>query len=1166
MRNPTGEMPFLDHLEELRGRILWSLGAVIGGFALGLLAVDKLRLVELLKGPIAQYLPDGRLTVLSPTEPLMITLKLGFLVGLVLASPIIIWQIWAFLSPALYEREKKAIVPALFVGMGLFFLGSALSFIFIVPQALRVLLSFQQDAFAPMITFEKYFGFVMQLMLAMGLSFELPLLMIILAALGVVTPALLGRFRRYAVVMSFIAGAILSPGGDAFSMVLLTVPLIFLYEIGAAGAWLVHRRRLKRGSMAGAAALVLLCGLVAAKPAGAQQPPAPTPARPPIPGQAPAPDTVPAGALRRLDSASARRLGLPSGPTQRFLDADSTLQFLLDLPGFTVTRYRADSAVLMVEEKIVDLRGNAMTDRSGAVVEADRIQYKEGECAVEADGEPRLFQNGQVIIGLGARYDTCVNRGVVRHALTTVQEGAANWFVRGHLAVDSSQSRLYGGQGEITSCDLPVAHYHFATKQLKWVSKSVMVARPAVLYIRDVPVAWIPFLFQDVKPGRRSGILIPQFGFNDVVRPSRGYNRQVTNIGYYWAISDYLDAQVQLDWFSNRYVQYGVSGRYALIDRFLSGGFDYSEQHESGGSSSRSISVSHQQRFNVSTTLSLNGSYVTNSSIVARNSVDPRLTTQNISSSMNFTKRLPWASFTVGGTGRQSINDGSLEVGLPITLTPRPIDIGRSITWSPGLNMTNQWSLKSPLTRRLLVPGADTGVDTLALTGRSRRTSVQVQSGLRIGSFQVPLDFDFQDSDSTGRVLETYRIPNEATPDPNDSLTVSRFRNSGFQSSFEWNPRLSLPILFRSTFKLTPFLSISNRTFGPLLIRNAATGGRFVSQGKRMSGGVALSPTFYGFFPGILGTERIRHSISPQLSYTVAPSAMVPEEYARAIARPGQPVQLRSDPQQQITLTLSQNFEAKSRREPGDTAGTSQRKFRLLSISTSGISYDIEQSKKPGMVGWTTEILSNQILSDLVPGFSLSVEHDLWDGPAGLRSSRFDPFLQGVTANFSVTGNTFRSLGALFGLGGGDANRQTREPDPQQQPRTGGMPLPGDLRRASLLTPSQPLSRGSQPFQATVGFSYSRSREVEQAGVSNVNLSTSFSPTQFWSLSWTTAYNSQRGAFEHHQLSLARDLHEWRASFNFTKSPNGNFVFFVSVFLMDLPDLKFDYNQTTIGQ
>jgi len=126
--------------------------------------------------------------------------------------------------------------------------------------------------------------------------------------------------------------------------------------------------------------------------------------------------------------------------------------------------------------------------------------------------------------------------------------------------------------------------------------------------------------------------------------------------------------------------------------------------------------------------------------------------------------------------------------------------------------------------------------------------------------------------------------------------------------------------------------------------------------------------------------------------------------------------------------------------------------------------------------------------------------------------------------------------------------------------------LPGDLRRGSLLTPGQTLSRGSRPFQATVGVSYSRTREAIQPGVSNVNLSTSFSPTQFWALRWDTSYNSERGAFEQHQLMLTRDLHEWKASFNFVKNPNGNFAFYVSVFLMDLPDLKFDYNQTTIGQ
>src|SRR5688500_6742168 len=108
MTGAAGEMPFLDHLEELRLRILRSLGAVILGFAVGLWTIERFQLVSLLKAPIARYLIDGKLTVTSPTEPLMLASKLGFIVGLVLPSPVILWQLWAFLAPALYEREKKA--------------------------------------------------------------------------------------------------------------------------------------------------------------------------------------------------------------------------------------------------------------------------------------------------------------------------------------------------------------------------------------------------------------------------------------------------------------------------------------------------------------------------------------------------------------------------------------------------------------------------------------------------------------------------------------------------------------------------------------------------------------------------------------------------------------------------------------------------------------------------------------------------------------------------------------------------------------------------------------------------------------------------------------------------------------------------------------------------
>ncbi len=266
MTGSPGEMPFLDHLEELRSRILRALAAIVIGFAVGLWAVQQFQLVTVLKAPIAPYLTDGKLIVTSPTEPVMIVFKLGFLVGLVLASPVILWQLWAFLAPALYEREKRALVPSLFVGLILFLTGAAVAYHFVVPQALRVLFSFQNEAISPFITYDAWFSFVLQIVLALGISFELPLVMIILSWLGVIGPGELHRFRRYAVVCAFIAGAVLSPGADLLSMLMMTVPLLFLYEVGVAGSAIVHRKR----KAAAVAALVLLGLGAAATPAGAQ--------------------------------------------------------------------------------------------------------------------------------------------------------------------------------------------------------------------------------------------------------------------------------------------------------------------------------------------------------------------------------------------------------------------------------------------------------------------------------------------------------------------------------------------------------------------------------------------------------------------------------------------------------------------------------------------------------------------------------------------------------------------------------------------------------------------------------------------------------------------------------------------------------------------------------
>ncbi len=1166
MTGPAGEMPFLDHLEELRSRILRSVGALVAAFALGLWLVQRFSLVSVLKQPIAPYLTGGKLVVLSPTEPVMIVLKLGFVVGLVLASPVIIWQLWAFVAPALYAREKKVVVPALFGGLLLFLCGAGLAWVFVVPKALRVLFSFQTDAIAPFITYDAYFGFVIQLVLALGISFELPLVMLLLAWVGVATPERLHRFRRFAVVLACVAGALLSPGADLLSMVMLTIPLILLYEVGFLGAVLIDKRRRRAAAVAAAVALLAILPLDSA---GAQVPGQGGLFGGIRPGQGPSIGQI--GPGQPLDSITARLLGLPTGPTRKFAEPDSTLTNLLKRPGYKATRYRADSATFFADDRRIRLEGSALTEQQGVTLEADSIGYQESSCVLEAAGGPHLFDKGQILVGGAISYNTCTRRGVIKDALTNFSAGNTVWFLRGNVAADSSARRMYASSSEITSCDLPTAHYHFAARKVKWISENSFVARPIVLYIRDVPILWLPFIYQDIRPGRRSGVLIPQFGIADIIRTSEGYQRQITNLGYYWATNDYLDVTARVDWFSGRYVQFGAAAQYKVLDRFLSGSAEVSRQLQSGGGSATSLRWDHRQQFNLATSLTFNINYVSNSFVVRDNALDPLRNTQLVSSAANLTRRFRWGQLTLGATRRQSLSDNSSQSTLPsLDLAPKPLDIARNITWSPGFTLRNELNSRTPLPDVVVVL-PDGSLDTLSQTGSSRNTTVNVATPFRFGSFNWQNSVSVVDRTTTARQVVSVGIDDPASSDPADSVTLSQTFPGDFSTAIDWQTGINLPVLFQRSWKITPTLGIANTTTGPFAIRNRVTGGAYVLQGKRFNFALNSSPTFFGFFPGIGPLTRIRHSINPVLSYNYSPAADVPEDFARAVAGPGQALQLRSDPTQTLSLSLNQTFEGKGKPQTGDTIGTTARKIRLLSINTSALQFDFEQAKKEGENGWRTQTLTNSFLSDLVPGFNLSVTHDLWRGRAGSDTSDFDPFLTSLQTNFTLSGNTFRSIGSVFGLGGrrdetrrdpGTGRDTERNAYPGQQP--GGYSQPSSFFSGS----QQPVARG--PFQVRVSYTVSRTRPIEgrepTPARKDLRFSTGFSPTRYWALSWSAQYNLTDKRFESHQVQLQRDLHEWRASFNFTRNANGNFAVFFSIFLTDLPELKFDYNQSTFDR
>ena len=251
-RNSRGEMPFLDHLEELRWRILWSLLAAVAGSIVGYVLVLQFGVLEILISPFYDVMGvEERLVFLSPTEPFFLLLRIGILTGLVLASPIIVYQIWAFLSPALERHEKKAIIPALCLGVFLFAGGVLISYYMALPMTLRFLLFFGTEYFDPMLRAGEYFGFVTKLLMAFGVLFELPVVIMILSALGLITPAFLRTKRRHAIVIITILAALLSPG-DVFTVTAaMMIPMVALYEFSILLSVVITRRRRRARTIGG---------------------------------------------------------------------------------------------------------------------------------------------------------------------------------------------------------------------------------------------------------------------------------------------------------------------------------------------------------------------------------------------------------------------------------------------------------------------------------------------------------------------------------------------------------------------------------------------------------------------------------------------------------------------------------------------------------------------------------------------------------------------------------------------------------------------------------------------------------------------------------------------------------------------------------------------------
>ncbi|MFG2074867.1 sec-independent protein translocase protein TatC [Nonomuraea maritima] len=244
--DPEGRMPLMEHLRELRNRLLIALAAVAVGLIIGWILSTPVW--ELLKEPYCStaqsHQLNGRcsLTYNGIFSSFFITLKVSLMVGLVASSPVWLYQLWAFVTPALYRTEKRYTLTFLALAIPLFALGAGLAY-FIMDTSLAFLLSFSLDDTVATISIDDYLNYVLIMMLIFGVSFELPLLMVFLNIIGVLSRATVAKHRRLVIFLMFVFGAVITPGGDPFTMMALAAPMILLFMAAEFVMYLRERNR-----------------------------------------------------------------------------------------------------------------------------------------------------------------------------------------------------------------------------------------------------------------------------------------------------------------------------------------------------------------------------------------------------------------------------------------------------------------------------------------------------------------------------------------------------------------------------------------------------------------------------------------------------------------------------------------------------------------------------------------------------------------------------------------------------------------------------------------------------------------------------------------------------------------------------------------------------------
>jgi hypothetical protein len=914
---------------------------------------------------------------------------------------------------------------------------------------------------------------------------------------------------------------------------------------------------------------------------------------------------------------------------------DSVMRELLDRAGYRRVQYQGRAVRFDARSRALVLTGApAAVQRDETMLVGDSIIYDDSTKRVLALGDTVVLRDptqtdADDFIAQGRiDYDLEARQGRTGPFSTSVSSGQRLFLSAGRGTIVSDtlvrgRHIVFARDGSFTYCDHAEPHFHFTTRDMKFISENVIVARPGVLYIGEVPVFWIPFFFQDVRSGRRSGLLTPGFGVAELVRNSPNYRRSVNNIGYYVAINDYMDGQVSFDWRSGSrtsdvdpgFVRGNAEWQYKWLNRFVSGQAAVSYLVQGNGTENTSVTWNHNQDFSRQTRLAARLNWTQNTQIQRNIAINPVASNATIRSNLNYQTKLGPALVNLGGSRVQYPGRSQVDMDFP-SLNVSAGTIGAGVLqWTPSLRLAVSGSsnidqgLQFPFVYNPRPDGA--GLDSSRFRASRRNMQFGFDTPIRVG------DWVWQNAVTVSEQFRDFPEQREIVGVRDTSQRSIRVFARTFETTVDWTTSFALPRFFTGTWNVSPNVTVANvDPASGLFVRTERSGGRWVMQSKRLSYGVSASPTFYGYFPGVGPIARLRHAIAPALSYSFSPAASVGDDYLAALGRT-RVGYLGALAQNRVSLTLSTNLEAKLRAE-SDSAPEAGRKLTLASVQFSSLSYDFVRADTTGN-GFTDRTLSLSGRTDLLPGFDFRLGYELFQGDPLSDTATFSPYRTNFDVSFSLNPQSglVAFLGRLLGRrtdiaapgGAGPGGATARDPSidrqvrqmsaagagarmPQmalpaggggwnlslqfnatrQRPFRGGTQIVNDP--AALCESRRPLGPvayqqcvlGAQNAPA-VGLTTGQSAIGAPVFISpptqNVTANLSLPITPKWSAQWSTQYDAVRARFATQQVGLQRELHDWNAVFAFTQTQTGSFAFNFFIALKAQPELKFNYDRQT---